>query len=103
MRALTSWQELAELADLLDRQENLLRDVLCRLRREVEASHGYWRGAAGDTFRSHTGAQHRQRHLEVACARLHRAARLARAAAEENRLREQAAATGGTPYEPPAG
>lgn len=103
MRALTPSQELAELADRLDRQEHLLRDVLRRLRREVEASRGYWRGAAGDTFRNHTGARYRQRHLEVACARLHRAARLARAAAEVNLQREQASATGGAPYEPTRG
>jgi uncharacterized protein YukE len=85
MTALTSWRKLDELAGVLERQAGLLDDVLARLRREVEASHGYWRGAAGDTFRNHTGPGYRQHHLELASARLRRAARLARAAADENR------------------
>lgn len=87
MAALTSWQKLDDLAGVLERQAGALDDVLARLRREHEASRAYWRGAAGDTFRNHTGPAHRQHHLEVASARLRRAARLARAAAEENRQR----------------
>jgi len=95
MAALTSWRRLDELADVLDRQAGLLEDVLVQLRREHEASRGYWRGAAGDTFRNHTGPGYRQHHLERAAARLRRAARLARAAAEENRQRTEVGATGG--------
>jgi len=100
MAALTSWRALDELADDLVRQARVLEEVLERLRCEVDASHEYWRGAAGDTFRSHTGRGHRQHHLDLAARRLRGAARLAREAAEVNRLREQTAPTGGTPYLP---
>ena len=85
MATLTSWRRLMELADELDRHAGRLEAVLADLRAEVARSPAYWRGAAGETFRHHTGRHHRQHHLEVVCDRLRRAARRARAAAEANR------------------
>ncbi|MGH3980112.1 MAG: WXG100 family type VII secretion target [Pseudonocardiaceae bacterium] len=85
MQRLTSPERLAELAGLLDREAGRLDNVLTQLRTRVAATHGSWEGRVADSFRRHTGHQHRQHHLRHARDRLQEAARLARLAAEENR------------------
>lgn len=83
MQRLTSPEQLEQLAGLLDREAGQLDYVLTRLRGQVAATHGSWEGRVADSFRSHTGPQHRQHHLRVARDRLREAARLARLAATE--------------------
>lgn len=85
MQKLTSPEQLEQLAGLLDREAGQLDHVLARLRGQVAATHGSWEGRVADSFRSHTGHQHRQHHLRLARDRLREAARLARLAATENR------------------
>lgn len=96
MPKLTPWQKLDELADVLLHRERMLRHVLERLKAEVDASRTYWESATGERFRAHTGRGHRQLHLEKAADRLHRAARLARAAAQQNRLEQTGVPIGGS-------
>ncbi|MGH3915218.1 MAG: WXG100 family type VII secretion target [Pseudonocardiaceae bacterium] len=91
MQRLTSPEQLDQLAGLLDREAGQLDHVLARLRGQVAATHGCWEGRVADSFRSHTGHEHRQHHLRLARDRLREAARLARLAADENRTAPPAA------------
>lgn len=103
MPKLTPWQKLDELADVLLRRERMLRHVLDRLASEVDATRTYWESATGDTFRAHTGRGHRQLHLEKAADRLHVAARLAKAAAQQNYLEQTGRPFGGADSPLPGG
>lgn len=85
---LTPWRKLDELADVLLGQERRLRQTLEQLHADVVATREYWDSATGECFRSHTGKGHRQAHLELAADRLHAAAVLARAAAQQNYLEQ---------------
>jgi hypothetical protein len=83
MAAKTTPAELERLATLLSQEAARLETVRAELRRIVLGSRGEWEGLVADRFRGHTGAEHRQHHLEVARDRLLRAASLARQAARE--------------------
>ena len=83
MAAKTSPQELMQLAYVLNREAARLDAVRDELHQMVRATRGEWEGTVADRFRGHTGAEHRQRHLEVARDRLRHAARLVMDAAND--------------------
>lgn len=87
---MTAPEELDRLASALDTEAARLDAVRAELRALVAGTRGDWEGLVADRFRGHTGAEHRQHHLAVARDRLRAAARLARAAAAEQRERRAA-------------
>ena len=94
LKGLTSPVKLDELAERLEREAGRIEATRAGLAQDVEATRGAWEGRVAESFRRHTGRSYRQHHLEVAHDRLRRAAKLARAAAEENRAAmNQAAAS----------
>ena len=72
-----------QLAYALNREAARLDAVRDELHQMVRASRGEWEGTVADRFRGHAGAEHRQRHLEVARDRLRHAARLVMEAASD--------------------
>lgn len=72
-----------QLAYVLNREAARLDAVRDELHQMVRASRGEWEGTVADRFRGHAGAEHRQRHLEVARDRLRHAARLVMEAASD--------------------
>lgn len=72
-----------QLAYVLNREAARLDAVRDELHQMVRASRGEWEGTVADRFRGHAGAEHRQRHLEVARDRLRHAARLMMEAAQD--------------------
>ena len=84
------------LAYVLNREAARLDAVRDELHQLVRSSRGEWEGTVADRFRGHAGAEHRQRHLEVARDRLRRAARLVMEAANDAPGAGGGNSTGGT-------
>lgn len=75
--------ELYHLAAVFSREAARIDAVRDELHRIVADSKGEWEGLVAERFRAHTGAGHRQQHLEAARDRLQHVAHLARLAAQE--------------------